>query len=167
MRKAVKNPGMKFVYTVSVITVRAGKKENGMTAAWTFPVSMDPLMYATSVGHDRHTHELMSEAEFFGINVLADDQADVSNLFGLKSGKKVDKLADKAVLVYEGKAIDCPMIEGCAANIECEKVASHSHGDHTVFIGRALLCEIEEDKNPLLYSRTKYYKRGKFIKGFK
>jgi flavin reductase (DIM6/NTAB) family NADH-FMN oxidoreductase RutF len=167
MRRTVKNPGMQFVYPTSVITVRVDGRQNGMTAAWTFPVSMMPLIYATSVGHSRYTHGLMEKAPSFGINLLADDQVDISNLFGTRSGKEVDKLADRKVKVYEATGIDCPMLVGCAANIECKKIAGHSHGDHTIFIGEALRCEVDEEKRPLLYCRTKYYRQGALIKGLK
>jgi flavin reductase (DIM6/NTAB) family NADH-FMN oxidoreductase RutF len=160
MRKESKSANPGFTYPVGIITVRHDGKQNGMTAAWLMPVSIAPLIYCTSVGLTRYTHELMDRAPSFGINILSDGQSALANLFGKVSGKKKDKLSDPSVKLYEASKIDCPMLDGCIANIECNKIAGHTHGDHTLFIGEALRCETDEEKKPLLYSNMVYYTVG-------
>jgi len=163
MRKEVKAPGAGFAYPVAVITVRCDGKQNGMTASWLMPVSIAPIIYATSIGLTRYTHELMDKASSFGINLLSNGQAELSNLFGNTSGRKADKLSDPTVKLYEAKEIDCPMLEGCIANVECKKVGGHTHGDHTIFVGEALRTEADTEKRPLIYHSLKYYSVGKFL----
>ena len=161
MHKEAKSAFSVFTYPVGIITVRHDDKQNGMTAAWLMPVSISPLIYCTSIGLTRYTHELMHLAPSFGINLLSDGQSELANLFGKVSGRKKDKLADPSVKIYEASKIDCPMVDGCIANIECKKLGEHTHGDHSIFVGEALRCETDEEKRPLMYSNMAYYSIGK------
>ncbi len=161
MRKEAKSANPGFTYPVGIITVRHDEKQNGMTAAWLMPVSITPLIYCTSIGLTRYTHELMHKAPSFGINILSEGQSELANLFGKVSGKKKDKLSDPSVKLYEASKIDCPMLKGCIANIECKKIGEHTHGDHTLFIGEALRCQTDDEMRPLLYSNMIYYSVGK------
>jgi len=152
-----------FAYPVAVITVRDGEEQNGMTAAWVTQVSIDPKIFAVSIGLTRYTHELMERSPSFGINLLSDDLGDLSNLFGKGSGRKTDRFKDPRVKLYEAKSIDCPMLEGCVLNVECKRSGSHIYGDHTIFVGEATRIEFDDEKRPLIYRGLKYYSMGNFL----
>ena len=165
-RKEVTDPraGLSgFAYPVAIITVRNGEKQNGMTAAWITQISITPKIYAVSIGLTRYTHDLMEKSPSFGINLLSDDQAYISRLFGIASGRKKDKLKDPLVKTYEAGSMDCPMMEGCILNLECRKIGANTYGDHTIFVGEAKRIEFDEDKKPLLYHNMRYYSLGKFL----
>lgn len=152
-----------FAYPVAIITVRSNGKQNGMTAAWITQVSISPRIYAVSIGLTRYTHDLMEEADHFGINLLSEEQAEISRIFGATSGRKNDKLKDPKVRTYEARSMDCPMLEGCILNIECRKVGADTYGDHTIFVGEAVRIENDDERRPLLYHNMKYHSLGRFL----
>ena len=77
-------------HPVTIITVNDGNKMNGMTAAWTTQISIDPPILCTSVSPKRFTWSILEDAEYFGVCQLAKGQEDISNLFGSKSGRDTD-----------------------------------------------------------------------------
>lgn len=139
-----------FVTGVTVITTRdrAGAA-HGLTVNSFSSVSLDPPLILWSQALAAPSHPVFMEADRFVVNILADDQVDTSNRFA-RSG--VDKFADTAV---ESGIGDIPMIQGCAAHLECRRVHSYPGGDHVVFIG-----EVERiwrhSREPLVFGGGRY-----------
>ncbi len=136
----------KVVAGVHVITVKAGDRVNGMTAAWVSRVSHVPPLLMVSVGKTRFTHDLIREAGVFCVNVLADGQTELYENFGFSSGRDTDKFKD---LEYDTADTGCPVLRDTAAYLDCKLVGECDAGDHTVFIGEAAAADAS-DRKPLL-----------------
>ena len=151
-----------FAESVAVVTVKEDGKINAMTAAWTIPVSHRPALVVVHIAPQRYTHDIIVETKEFGLSVLADDQMDISQQAGTVSGRKVDKFADGTLKIRPSKII-APVLEGCAATMECKLEKAISMGDHTIFVGRVVAMERDPDKKPLVLHRGTYYRIGESV----
>ncbi|MEW5996747.1 MAG: flavin reductase family protein [Candidatus Micrarchaeota archaeon] len=122
---------------VVLITSKYGEKENVMTVAWCFPLSMDPPLFGVSISRKRYSHELISKGKAFGIN-LADGKmkGDVLGA-GRTSGKERDKFAELCIGKEYGK-LGIPLLKDSPASIECRLVKEMDLGDHVLFVGEAV-----------------------------
>ena len=105
-------------------------------------VSISPQKTSTSWPKIRKTGR-------FGINVLADDQGDVSNAFARKG-----EVAD---IGWQASGAGSAVLDGVLAYIDCMVEAEHDAGDHTIVIGRVVHLEtLRQDSRPLLFFRGGY-----------
>ena len=139
-----------FATGVTVVTMRKRSgKYWGFTVNSFTSVSLDPPLVLVCVDHGTESAQAMSEAEYFAVNFLSEDQQEISRRFALKSA---DRFAD--LPFREGKH-GSPLLEDCLGFVECRKVAAHPHGDHTVVIGEVLEAHAA-DGHPLLFYRGSY-----------
>lgn len=132
-----------FVTGVTVITaLDENGKPHGLTANSFSSVSLDPLLILWSQSLTAPSHPLFRDAERFVVNILADDQVDVSNRFA-RGG--VDKFAGMQTLPGLGGV---PLLTGCTAYLECRRINSFPGGDHVVFLGE--VERIERSGRPAL-----------------
>jgi flavin reductase (DIM6/NTAB) family NADH-FMN oxidoreductase RutF/DNA-binding IclR family transcriptional regulator len=119
-----------FVTGVTVVTtVDAEGRCHGLTANSFSSVSLDPPLVLWSQSIGAPSHGVFCAAPRFAINILAEDQIELSNRFAT-SGR--DKFLGLEVDAGLG---DVPLLRGCRAWLECE-VASHlPGGDHTIHVG--------------------------------
>lgn len=139
-----------FVTGVTVITVL---DENGspigMTANSFNSVSLDPPLIVWSLRTNASTFPVYARAKRFVVNILSEDQIDVSNRFA-KSG------ADRFEGVPVTRGIDgVPLIDGCAAYLECRTEATYPGGDHLLFLGRVERI-VHAALKPLAFGSGKY-----------
>ena len=122
---------------VVLVTSKYGEKENVMTAAWCFPLSMDPPLFGVSVSRKRLSHELISGGKGFGIN-LADGKMEKEALgAGRSSGREKDKFAEIGIEKEYGE-LGIPLMKGSPVSIECKLVQEIETGDHVLFVGEAV-----------------------------
>jgi flavin reductase (DIM6/NTAB) family NADH-FMN oxidoreductase RutF len=152
-----------FSESVTVVTVKKGDKVNAMTAAWAIPVSHRPALVVVHIAPQRYTHDLIMEAKEFGLSVLAEDQMDISQHAGTTSGRKIDKFEKGIMKQKPSKTIETPVLEGCAATMECKLEKAMVMGDHTIFVGRVVAMERDLSKKPLVLHRGVYYKIGESV----
>lgn len=139
-----------FVTGVTVITsVDEHGKAHGLTANSFSSVSLDPPLVLWSQSLTAPSHPVFAAADRFVVNILAEDQIGISNQFA-RGG--ADKFA--SCQVREGLG-GVPLIEGCAAYLECRKVNSYPGGDHMVFLGQVERIERAQRK-PLVFGGGRY-----------
>ena len=149
-----------LVQPVTIISVKHEDKYNFCTAAWVSTVSTKPPLVMTAIHLKRFTHDLLIHSDDFCINILADDQVELSELAGTISGRTENKSKIDVFKSEESTIVNTPHFKDVAAYYECRKVGFNLAGDHTLFIGEILHSGIDESKNPLLRYRSKYYKIG-------
>jgi flavin reductase (DIM6/NTAB) family NADH-FMN oxidoreductase RutF len=120
-----------FTTGVTVVTtVDATGRRHGVTANSFSSVSLDPPLILWSQSLNSRSYPAFRDGERFVVNILAHDQAHVSNQFAKAAEDKFTGIATS-----EGIG-GMPIIEGSAAHLECVKVATWPGGDHVVFLGR-------------------------------
>lgn len=139
-----------FVTGVTVITILDDEGVPfGMTANSFNSVSLDPPLIVWSLRMNASAFPAFSRAKRFVVNILSEDQVDVSNKFA-KSGP--DRFAGIATTAGLG---GLPLIDGCAAYLECSTEATYPGGDHLLFLGRVERLQGSARK-PLAFGAGRY-----------
>lgn len=141
----------KFATGVTVITTGTPDGELlGMTANSFSSVSIDPPLILWSVEKSAHGAETYRSAEFFGVNVLGENQVETSNRFARKGE---DKFTGEAI---SSTANNVPMIDHSAAQIDCRTWATYDGGDHWIIVGEVLNYRYEEAVSSLVFHNGRY-----------
>lgn len=139
-----------FTTGVTVVTTRTSEgKAYGVTANSFTSVSLEPPLVLWSQALTSKSLDAFQSTETFAVNILADDQIEVSNHFA----KSRD---DKFSLVAHSDSVNgLPVIDGAAAHLECTKVATYPGGDHVVYLGRVERIG-HSNRRPLAYAAGRY-----------
>ena len=111
----------------------------GLTCAWLCRVSTDPARLLVAVAPERHTWGVLEGAARFSVSILRDDQVEVGRLFGLRSGREVDKWA---AVEHVRLADGTPALARCAARLLCRLISRTPLGDHDGFLGEVEWSEV-------------------------
>ena len=139
---------------ISVVTSYRGDEVNGLTAAWVSQVSLKPPMVMVSVAPPRYTHDMIKESGHFAVNIPGEEHIELAKLFGFKSGKQINKFEN---VEYERKSTGAPILKDALAYLDCKVDSVTTAGDHTIFVGEVVECEIRSDAEPLIYRTSDYW----------
>ena len=143
----------RFATGVTVITTGADGEVHGMTANAVTSVSLEPMMLLLCVDKDADSHELLSRAGVFAVNILSDNQQEISNRFAIKDDADTHGLDGVPHTIGKTGA---PILEGALAYLDCRTVTEQEAGDHTIFIGEVVDAGFEDDGSPLLFYSGQY-----------
>jgi flavin reductase (DIM6/NTAB) family NADH-FMN oxidoreductase RutF len=140
----------RFGTGVTVITTRAPDgRRAGVTANSFNTVSLEPPIVLWSLSAQSPSLASFQAAGRFVVNVLALDQIELSLRF---SRPAADKFAGVAFSESPG---GMPVLDGCAATLECAIVNIHAVGDHVLFLGQVERYA-HEQAAPLLFCNGQY-----------
>jgi flavin reductase (DIM6/NTAB) family NADH-FMN oxidoreductase RutF len=126
----------------------------GFTASSFNSVSLDPPLVLWSLANSAASLPVFRDNAHYAINVLASDQIELSQRFGLRQettpANRFDGVAWRAGL---GGA---PVLEGCCAWFECFNRSRYDEGDHVIFVGQVVHCGIEV-REPLVFQGGGYH----------
>jgi flavin reductase (DIM6/NTAB) family NADH-FMN oxidoreductase RutF len=139
-----------FATGVTVITATdQDGNPRGLTANAFSSLSLDPTLILVCVDHRSDTFPVIGAASAFAVNILGEEQREVSQRFAQKGENKFEGLP------HHSGETGAPIIEGALAVIECLVDQAHEAGDHTIFIGKVQHVE-HADGKPLLFFRGNY-----------
>jgi 3-hydroxy-9,10-secoandrosta-1,3,5(10)-triene-9,17-dione monooxygenase reductase component len=145
----------RFGSGVTVVTAVSNDEPVGLTCQSFSSVSLDPPLVLFVPAKTSRAWPLIQRSGRFCVNLLAADQADVSNTM---ASRGTDKFAE--VKWTPAPQTGSPMLDGAIAHIDCSIHAVHEAGDHFVVIGRVLDLVTDDDGDddvaPLLFYRGKY-----------
>lgn len=150
-QEAFKNALRGWASGVTVVTSRSGSRVHGMTVSAFSSVSADPPLVLICANRDSQTHAVIEEGGVFAVNILAEHQQEVSNLFA--SSKHEDSRLDRVRWV-DGNT-GAPLIDEALASLECKVASAHHEGSHTIYIGQVEAVHTR-DATPLLYYQGGY-----------
>ena len=136
-----------FATGVTVLTTRHGDQVHGMTANAFMSVSLSPPLVLISLDRRARMSAMLHEGTRYGVNVLAADQADLSDRF---AGRPGDHPEPEFTVVH-----DTPLVEGALAHIVARVVRSYWGGDHSLFLGQVEYARYGEG-TPLLFHGGRY-----------
>lgn len=140
-----------FASAVTVVsTCGDNDKPVGVTVNSFNSVSLEPPLILFCLGLEATNLQRFLDNGRFVVNVLAEDQQDISNGFA-KDGENFF-----ATLEHDWSENGCPVIRGAVALFECDMETTHDGGDHIILIGRVRKVSHRADGNPLLYYRSRY-----------
>lgn len=131
---------------VSIITTTDGQGGwSGATIGSFSSLSLTPPLVLFCLDKSALCHPAFMAAKVYAVNVLAEDQTELSNIFASRNERPWSDLNTRV-----GKS-GAPLLDDCVAWIECEMEAIHPGGDHDIFVGRVMALEAAPAGRPLLY----------------
>lgn len=144
----------RFPTGVTVVAAVNETRAAGVAIGSFFSISLDPPLIGFCIGKGSQSWAAIRDVGSFAVNVLSEDQADVSNVF---AGKAEDKFAD--IDWSPSEVTGSPMIAGCVAYIDCSHEQTLDGGDHDIIVGRVVgMAAPDTDAGPLVFSNSAYHR---------
>ena len=136
---------------VVVISARTATGYRGLTASSLVSISADPAMVLVGLEHEAATRAAVSESKAFNVSVLTRSQEFMA-----------DRFAGRAPAIdprWEGVphrlgVNGIPLIDGCAAWLECRLVEIHPAGDHDICVGEVTAATAASGDPLILWDRA-------------
>lgn len=121
----------------------------GLTANAFTSLSLDPPLCLVCVDRKAETFAHFYDSKCFTVNILTEEQQDLSSRFAKSGGDKFEGVARRTCHV------GAPILDGALAYIECRIVATHDAGDHVIHVGQVEHFEVLGGR-PLLFFQGRY-----------
>ena len=125
----------------------------GFTANSFSSVSLDPPLLLVSIAKSAFGLTIFSESKGFAINILAEHQRNLSNLFASQGADKFAKVD------WQQRVTGSPLLDNSVAWFDCENYQQVDAGDHVILIGKVLDYQYNSD-SPLGFCRGAYVSFG-------
>jgi flavin reductase (DIM6/NTAB) family NADH-FMN oxidoreductase RutF len=136
---------------VVVISARAADGYRGLTASTLVSVSADPPLVLVGLERESATRAAVVEGGTFNVSVLTRAQEFLAERFAGRA-PAVDHTWKG--IPHRLGTNGLPLIEGCAAWLECEVVEVHPAGDHDVCIGGVRVAVSGAGDTLILWDRS-------------
>lgn len=122
---------------------------HGLTVNSFTSVSLDPPLILICLGHEVTSIDIFRMASHFAINILAEDQREISTRFARKGHDRFDGLE------WRRGESGAPLLAGVLAEMECALHRRIPAGDHDILIGEMLRGRVHRGE-PLVYYASRY-----------
>jgi flavin reductase (DIM6/NTAB) family NADH-FMN oxidoreductase RutF len=140
---------------VVIVTGMLNGEPAGFAAQSFSSLSLDPPLVLLCPARTSTSWPKVRESGKFCVNILAEDQKAVCDVFA-KTG--IDKFA---ALKWRPGITGSPVIDGVLAYIDCDLYAEHDGGDHTIVVGKVVdIAILDRTRGPLMFFRGGYGKFG-------
>lgn len=139
-----------FATGVTIVTTLAPDgSPRGFTANSFTSVSLDPPLVLVCIDRRAQSYAAFTEGSGFAVNILAQDQRDLSQRF---ASKTKDKFAGVA---WSRGTHGLPILDGALAWLECRHWRRVTAGDHVVLIGEVVDLGVNSGE-PLTFFGSAY-----------
>ena len=139
-----------FATGVTVLTTRDDDgRPYGLTANAVTSLSLAPPLLLICIDKNAETHPHFLTSRCFVVNILSEDQEELSGRFAKSGGDKFGPLP------FSTNQDGVPVLENTLAHLECRIIETHEGGDHVIHIGEVQHAEVRGGR-PLLYFQGKY-----------
>ena len=143
-----------FMTGVTVVTTKSDDGENiGFTANSFTSVSLDPPLLSVCLAKSMSCCPVFESSSHFAINILAEAQEDISNLFASYKGDRFAKVK------WQADEAGSPIIDGVTTSFSCSNFQQIDAGDHLILIGKINQFTSTGDEG-LGYSNQGYFSLG-------
>lgn len=147
--------------SVVILSAQSDKRQGAMTATAMF-VSQVPPLLVVSVSKTFATYQLIEKSKEFAINVIADNQLELSRKFGSVHGYEVDKFQKFGISTESASSIGAPLITGCFAHLECQVTSAlwEVAGNHAIYLAAVVAFKMNEKLKPVVWLNNRYFEVG-------
>jgi flavin reductase (DIM6/NTAB) family NADH-FMN oxidoreductase RutF len=136
---------------VVVISARTGSGYRGLTASSLVSISVDPPMVLVGLEREAATRSAVAEGKAFNVNVLTRSQEFIADRFAGRA-PAIDAMWQGVPHRLGSNGI--PLIDGCAAWLECRLVEIHPVGDHDICVGEVTAATAGSGDPLILWDRA-------------
>ena len=128
----------------------------GLTVTSIASYSADPPSVIICIDESAYSYEGLTQGEYFAVNLLREEQADIAMLFASSERNKFARCPCRV-----GPNQLC-LIEDTLAFLICQRAFTATHGDHAVVIGEVVDGGVE-DYLPLVYWKRDFRSVGRSV----
>lgn len=139
---------------VTVVTARFEGQTHGMTVNSFTSISLNPAMITICLQGSTRTHEMVLKSHAFGLTILSEKQAEISDLFAGRKPEVQDRFAN---LQTETLITGSPLIVGGLSWLDCRVTQAIEVGVNTLFISEVVAAREGPAGDPLIYHNRKYW----------
>jgi flavin reductase (DIM6/NTAB) family NADH-FMN oxidoreductase RutF len=142
-----------FPSGVTIVTIKSGEQIHGLTVSAFASVSPDPPLIAIIIDQHHTAFNLLEkEGASFAVNILHQDQINLSNRFAwLKDQDRFTKGS------WKTSVTGAPILTDVVAWMDCSIYTKHTAGTHTIYIGLVEASDVPKpDELPLIYWNRGY-----------
>ncbi|TMF15774.1 MAG: flavin reductase, partial [Chloroflexi bacterium] len=136
---------------VVVITARVGDEFRGLTASSLVSISLDPPLVLVGLERESATRAAVLETKAFNASLLTRSQEFLADRF---AGRAPALDLEWRTLPHRLGTNGIPLLDGCAAWLECRLVQVHQAGDHDICVGEVQAAGIGSGDPLVLWDRT-------------
>jgi flavin reductase (DIM6/NTAB) family NADH-FMN oxidoreductase RutF len=137
--------------SVVVVSARVGTGFRGLTATSLVSISTDPPMVLVGLDRMTMTRNAVIETKAFNVSVLTRSQEFIAERF---AGRAPAVAAAWNEVPHHLGANGLPLIDGCAAWLECKLAQAHEAGDHDICVGEVEAATKGEGEPLILWDRS-------------
>ncbi len=146
-----------FPSGVTIVTGTTSDGPAGFTCQSFSSLSLDPPLVLVLPGRNSTSWPGIEATGRFCVNVLAEDQGELSTTFA-RSGS--DKFAG---VEWVASDLGSPILAGATAWIDCTLHAVHDGGDHLIVVGAVHDLGAAEESAPLVFHRGAYARTARTL----
>ena len=140
----------RFATGVAIASVLdANRAPHGLTVSSFASVSLDPPLILICLGHAVSVIDHFRAAQYFGVNVLTENQRPLSDRFARKGYDRFDGLD------WQPGHTGVPLVPGALAAMECRTHQRFTSGDHDILVGAMVAARVA-DGEPLIHFTGRY-----------
>ena len=140
----------RFATGVTIATVLDAKgTPHGLTVSSFASVSLHPPLILICLGHAVSVIDHFRAAQYFGVNVLTENQRPLSDRFARKGYDRFDGLD------WQPGQTGVPLVPGALAAMECRTHQRFTSGDHDILVGAMVAARVA-DGEPLIHFTGRY-----------
>ncbi|GHO67607.1 flavin reductase [Ktedonobacter sp. SOSP1-52] len=123
----------RFATGVTVVTTRHQEVLGGLTVNAFCSVSLEPPLILICVDLKSQTLPLIRDSKVFAVNMLTQQQEELSNCFATSSPERFDFFCNAT---HHTAVTGAPILDKTLAFIDARVVAEYPGGDHSIFLGQ-------------------------------
>jgi len=136
---------------VVVVSARSAERYHGLTATSLVSVSVEPPMVLVSLEHETSTLAAVRDTRQFNVNALTRQQEFLAERF---AGRAPAVDAHWHSIPHHLADTGVPLLDRCAAWLECAVTDFHTVGDHDICIARVTSATAGEGDPLILWDRS-------------
>ncbi len=138
-----------FATGITVITAMDGEEPVGLAVNSFTSVSLDPPLVLFCAAKSSSTWPRIERAGHFTVNVLDEEQEDVSRLFATSGTDRFGQVGWRV-------GTQGPILDDVHAFLDCTLEVVHEAGDHWIVVGRVVDLGLAADAGPLVFYQGRY-----------
>ena len=136
---------------VVVISARAEDGFRGLTASSLVSISLEPPMVLVGLERNSNTRTAVLDTNAFNVSLLTRSQEFIADRFAGRA-PAIDPMW--RTLPHRLGTNGIPLIDGCAAWLECRLLQAHPAGDHIICVGEVEAASVGAGDPLILWDRT-------------
>jgi flavin reductase ActVB len=135
---------------VVIVTTAGAAGLQGFTATSFSSLSLDPPSVLVCLARSALCYEAFVQSSHFVVNLIDAADADLATVFARRGADKFGSAP------YRLTEHGVPVLEDCAAFVECRTSSHFVVGDHAVLVGTVAHTEARQDREVLVHYRRQF-----------